>query len=892
MADKVDIEIGGDTSRAQASLKDLEVSAKKSFEKMANEAEESGEDVSKAFRRSGIRTEKAIRESSEKAKRDFEKIKNSGVASANDIKRAHNAMTAKLKKNSRELVTSGKRVSDLFKKMKGHIVAASVAAVGFFGVKALRESIKFEAALLDLQKVLGDTEGRASDYTAQIEALSKTYGDAQSEILQGVAIFRQAGFVISESLLLQEQAMKLAISSELEVAEAAELIKRALKGFKAPASDVIRLTDVLNEVSNNYGTNLKELAIGMSDISPIAKKMGFSFEETVGLLTPIIEVFGSGSEAAQALKTGLVKLIDDALPVTNALARMGISQKEFNEGMGEGNEVMRSGRDIYFDVAKRFETLAGNQKLVQTAQLLGVRQAGKMVEVYDGLGLSTEITNKAMKAAGSINKEVATRLAATEEHGRRAARSFDNMAKSIGDLLLPAWNMLLDIAIPTMDAITRGIRGMSKAIRSIPDISTFLTNPFSIFSSVVTPDKVVKNLTKETKELNDANKKAVQVNNDVEDSLEKQVVALLDIGKAKKEEKEILKDQKRQVEKNLDIELDAIDKKKTAQKTLNATIKTAIQETKTELRRLLQDVEAAQAFLSTIKQKVQEGQRGKAQRGFNQVEKLISDLEFAERDFKKAAKERAKGNVKSARELTLSAVNAAAKVMSADPLKLQEAGTSTAGLAEAVLVAERMQKAAVRFAEEMEASAQQKVPAVSEELKTLEGQLKNGKSTLDGLREAIKAARADARLLKEKLNEDTKATHTQVVNTVSTDDTSSVPGFSKGVRLPGYGGGDKIFARLEAGENVLKKESVRSLKTLGASAMDAIHKGDIRGLIDSLPLPGYKDGGEVKAEGSTNVNLIMGQKSFPMTTSKTTSRNFVSEIKKTNIVHGRSEKVY
>jgi len=280
VADKVEIEIGGDTSSAKASIKDLEQTTKKSFEKMAGDADESSEDISKSFKRAGIRTEKAIRDSSAKARKDFEKIKNSGVASANDIRRAHNAMTAKLKKNSRELSTSSKRISNIFKNIKGTIIAATAAAAGFFGVKVFGEAIKFESALLDLQKVMSDTEGSASQFTEISEELAKKFGGSSAEVLQGAANFKQAGFDLNEAFLLQEQALKLVIAGDLEAAEAAELLVSTLKGFQAPASEAARLTDVLNEVSNKYATNLKELAIGMAEVSPIAKIMGFTFEET------------------------------------------------------------------------------------------------------------------------------------------------------------------------------------------------------------------------------------------------------------------------------------------------------------------------------------------------------------------------------------------------------------------------------------------------------------------------------------------------------------------------------------------------------------------------------------------------------------------------------------
>lgn len=881
MASRVKIEIGGDTSDAKASIKDLEQSTKKSFEKMATEAEEAANDVSKAFKSSGIRTEKAIRQSSEKAKRDYEKIKNSGVASANDIKRAHNRMTEKIKKNNRELSTSSSKISSIFKNIKFAIIAATAAAAAFFGVKIFGEAIRFETALISLQKVMAETEGDAKQFTGQIEELAKTYGKSSAEILEGVAIFKQAGFEISESFLLQEAAMKLSIASELEVAEAAELVKRSLKGFKAPASEVIRLTDILNEISNNYGTNLKQLAIGMADLSPIAKKMGFSFEETVGLLTPIIEVFGSGSEAAQALKTGLLKLIDDAVPVTQALRKMGIEQHELNG-------AMRSGRDIYFEVAKRFETLEQNQKLVITSQLLGVRQAGKMVEVYDGLGLSTEVTNKALKSAGSINKEVAIGLASTATKGQRAAQSFNILAKSIGDILLPVWNKILDIAIPTLDAITSGIRGMSTAIKAIPNIGSFIINPFGVFNFLA-PTKTIKNLTKETEALNAVNKESTKINKEITETHKKQAVALLDL-------EQIKKDQTDQIEKTRDIEIQAINATIDAQKTKNDLIKKAISVTRAELRALQTEVQRSVSFVQQILDTIAGSEKKRAQAGFDPLEKLLDDLNRAEDEFDQASKERAAGNIDRARKLTLSAVRAANAILEVQKDSAEKSEVTRNELNIATREAEKLVKAAKNFAIEMSTAAEEAIPAVKEQLSALEADLKAGRDTLVNLKNDIKLAKSLAVELKTILSQNTTATHTQFIDTVNRgSDVSPVPGFSAGVKLPGYGGGDKILAKLEAGERVIKKEAVRNLETLGSRAMTALHKGDIKGLIDSLPLPSFNQGGKVESStpsGTTNVNLNLNGKTFPMTSKQSIADKFVQEIKSINVVRGRKKTIY
>ncbi|MDF1577672.1 MAG: phage tail tape measure protein [Desulfobulbales bacterium] len=311
-------------------------------------------------------------------------------------------------------------------KLEGAIIAVGSA----YAVYAFNAAKKFEGAQLDLQKVLGAGEGDVSQYSDLILELSNKYGISSTEVTRSAANFKQAGFDIEASFLLVASSLDTAVAGEMLAADSSEILISVLKGFKAPASEAARLVDSLNEVSNNYATSLQELAIGMGEIAPIANKMGFSFEETEGILVPVIEIFRSGSEAAQALKTGLLKLIDDSAPVKNALESIGVSQTDTNG-------ALRSGKDILADVSTAFLTLDEDQKLFVTSQLVGIKQSARMVEVFDSLAYSQEITAVAMAAAGSAAEEVAIRLASAEVAVDRSKVAFENMSAAIGANFLP-----------------------------------------------------------------------------------------------------------------------------------------------------------------------------------------------------------------------------------------------------------------------------------------------------------------------------------------------------------------------------------------------------------------------------------------------------------------------
>lgn len=307
------------------------------------------------------------------------------------------------------------------------MVDAALVALAVGGLAyAYNRSVEFESAMVGLKKVAGDNAEVLEAARTSAFNLSNEYGESASRVLNSTTNFVQAGYNTQEAMALTKAAMDLKIAGDIEAAQSSEMLISILKGFNAPASDAARVIDILNEVSNRYATDVEQLGLGMSTLAPIAKTMGFSFEETAAMLTPVIEVFRSGPEAAVALKTGLLKLIDDAKPVREALASIGVAQID-------ANGALRSGKDIMLDVSKAFQGLDENQKLFVTQQLVGIEQSARMVTVFDNLGKVTEITSAALNSSGSAAAEVAARLASSEVQIDRFKVGFENLGITVGD---------------------------------------------------------------------------------------------------------------------------------------------------------------------------------------------------------------------------------------------------------------------------------------------------------------------------------------------------------------------------------------------------------------------------------------------------------------------------
>lgn len=360
-------------------------------------------------------------------------------------------------------------------------VEAAVAAVGvaLVGV-AVNQASNFQGALLDLQKVLEESDGPIDQYAAAARQLGLEFGVASTDVLGSIANFRQAGFTAQEALQITRDALNLKIAGDIEAAQGSELLIASLRGFQLEASEATRIVDLLNEVSNQYATNLPELATGFAQLSPVARAAGLSLEETAGILTPGIEVFRSGSEVANALRTALLRLVDDRGPVVEALESIGVTQRDAN---GE----LRSARDIYFDVAQALQGLDDNQKIYIASQLAGIDQSARFLAVTEGLASTLRIAGNEFNYAGSAAREVEIRLAATETAVARTGVAIQNAFISAG-------TPLLDETSRIADGITSIFGTIAESVSSGP-LSSLVSFVEGIFGEIeATVAAVARNL--------------------------------------------------------------------------------------------------------------------------------------------------------------------------------------------------------------------------------------------------------------------------------------------------------------------------------------------------------------------------------------------------------------
>jgi TP901 family phage tail tape measure protein len=320
--------------------------------------------------------------------------------------------------------------ADLAKDL-AYVQTAFVAFAGIIGTIAYNESVKFKFSLVDLDKALNDGEGNAADYTAAINDLALKYGENANTVIGATADFKQAGFTVSESLALVAKSFDLSIAGGVGFDQAVSIINKSLAGFEIANKDAIEVSknfaDVLNKTADESKSSFTELAQGFADLSPVAKLAGLSAADTAAILSKVIDVFGSGSEAANALGSAFVSLRKPTDDAAETMKKLGINFDAAGNPIGSIKEIIST-------LVPNFAKLSGSQQELAAATLFGKEQYDKMIPVLNNWNAAMDLSAKvAETAGGSVDKEVTKRLESAQQVIKSANEALRQLLTTLGN---------------------------------------------------------------------------------------------------------------------------------------------------------------------------------------------------------------------------------------------------------------------------------------------------------------------------------------------------------------------------------------------------------------------------------------------------------------------------
>lgn len=341
---------------------------------------------------------------------------------------------------------------------------------------SLRFIFEFDAALLDLQKVIQSTPEELKSLSDGLFEVSRSTGQAVTGVAQSFGIFIRAGLNTEDALRRTEAALIAANVSELNVLDSTKLVTSAMQIFGNELSNEIEFLDVLSVTADNAATTAGEVARGFLRSGAAAQAVGVTFRELTAIIAATQEATQvGGSRIGSALKT--------------IFARLATNSEQLREQANALGATIRPGEDV-FEVFRQLSEIFPNLNKEQKAQIAQTVSGKRRFTEFNAILLNfarvQELIGKQINAAGTAQRKNQVELQKLEVRVRQAGNAFAEFIDTLtgvsrgADAVTSIRQSLADI----IDVGTNAVRSITDIVKALEDVQAGGFEVLSIFRGI------------------------------------------------------------------------------------------------------------------------------------------------------------------------------------------------------------------------------------------------------------------------------------------------------------------------------------------------------------------------------------------------------------------------
>lgn len=217
--------------------------------------------------------------------------------------------------------------------------------IGVFGAQAvfngLSEAVgimsRFEVQMSTVRAITGATGEQFKELEKNALDLGRSTRYTATQVGSLQVEFGRLGFSTKEIINATKATLNLATASGSDLARSAEIAGSTLRAFQIDAKEMGRVTDVMAAGFNTSALGLDNFAESIKYVSPVAKAVNVSLEETTAMLAVLADAGIKGSQAGTSLRRIFTQLTADGRPLAERmgeLAAKGITLADANDEVG------------------------------------------------------------------------------------------------------------------------------------------------------------------------------------------------------------------------------------------------------------------------------------------------------------------------------------------------------------------------------------------------------------------------------------------------------------------------------------------------------------------------------------------------------------------------------
>lgn len=377
----------------------------------------------------------------------------------------------------------------------------SVALAGV-GVAAGKASIEFESAFAGVEKTVDGTTEQLAALRQGILDMAEEIPASTTEIAAVAEAAGQLGIATDDVLDFTRVMIDLGEATNLSADEAASALAKFANITGTTADEYSKLGSTIVDLGNNFATTERDIVEMATRLASAGTVAGLSEQDILALSTAMSSV-GINAEAGGTAMTQTMTAISKAVSAggddLETFAKIaGVSASEFADMWG--NEPIDAISAFIGGLGKMNENGEDTISVLDELGLSGIRQSNML----RALALASDVLDDAVTTANTawdeniaLSNEASKRYATTESQMKILRNGLNNLAISIGDILLPIINKIvagLQNAIDWFSNLDDGVKktilivsGLIAAISPVAGIISGIAGAMSKLTGTVIP---------------------------------------------------------------------------------------------------------------------------------------------------------------------------------------------------------------------------------------------------------------------------------------------------------------------------------------------------------------------------------------------------------------------
>ena len=346
-----------------------------------------------------------------------------------------------------------------------------------FTTDVVKTGMTFESSMSSVKAISGATASEIEQIESKAKEMGATTRYTAAESADAFGYMALAGWKVEDMLSGIDGVLSLAAASNMDLAQASDIVTDYLTAFGLTAQDSSHFVDMMTYAMANSNTTTVLLGEAYKNCAATAASMGYSAEETTAVLMTMANAGVKGGEAGTALNAIMTRLATDTKDCATELAKYGV-----NVYNAEGE--MQSLSSILEGVSDHWETLTDQEQANLAKMLAGTNQYSALQTIMNGLSDSAEEAGMSFgdyaaaleKCDGAATDMSTTMIDNLQGDMTIFESAVDGMKLSLSEELNPALRDITQYVIKQMPNIEKALKpvfktavgGLEFIIKNIP----------------------------------------------------------------------------------------------------------------------------------------------------------------------------------------------------------------------------------------------------------------------------------------------------------------------------------------------------------------------------------------------------------------------------------------